>query len=56
MKGGSFYIQSQLLKERNDKMKTNEYDYYNNLANWSFEDIDYISEVSKSGKENCYHN
>lgn len=26
-------------------MKTNEYDYYNNLANWSFEDIDYISEV-----------
>ena len=26
-------------------MKTNEYDYYNDLANWSFEDIDYISEV-----------
>lgn len=25
-------------------MKLNEYEYYNNLANWSFEDIDYISE------------
>lgn len=26
-------------------MKINEYDYYNDLANWSFEDIDYISEI-----------
>jgi len=26
-------------------LKTNEYDYYNDLANWSFEDIDYTSEV-----------
>ena len=25
-------------------MKVNEYEYYNNLANWSFDDIDYISE------------
>ena len=25
-------------------MKVNEYEYYNNLANWSFYDIDYISE------------
>lgn len=26
-------------------MKISSYDYYNNLANWSFEDIDYTSEV-----------
>ena len=26
-------------------MKTNEHDYYNELANWSFEDIDYTSET-----------
>lgn len=26
-------------------MKTNEHDYYSELANWSFEDIDYTSEV-----------
>lgn len=26
-------------------MKTNEYDYYNELANWSFEDINYTSEL-----------
>lgn len=26
-------------------MKTNEHDYYSNLANWSFEHINYISEV-----------
>lgn len=26
-------------------MKTNEHDYYSELANWSFENIDYISEV-----------
>lgn len=26
-------------------MKTNEYDYYNELANWSFEEIKYTSEV-----------
>ena len=26
-------------------MKTNEHDYYSNLANWSFEDIDYTCEV-----------
>lgn len=26
-------------------MKINEYDYYNDLANWSFEDIDYSSEI-----------
>ena len=26
-------------------MKINEYDYYNDLANWSFDDIDYTSEV-----------
>lgn len=26
-------------------MKTNEHDYYSKLANWSFEDIDYTSEV-----------
>ena len=26
-------------------MKTNEHDYYSDLANWSFEDIDYTSEV-----------
>lgn len=25
-------------------MKTNEYEYYNNLANWSFSDINYMSE------------
>lgn len=25
-------------------MKVNEYEYYNNLANWSFDDINYISE------------
>lgn len=24
-------------------MKTNEYEYYNNLANWSFDDINYIT-------------
>lgn len=26
-------------------MKTNEHDYYSELANWSFEDIDYITET-----------
>jgi len=26
-------------------MKTNEYEYYNSLANWSFDDISYISET-----------
>ena len=26
-------------------MKTNEHDYYSNLANWSFDDINYTSEV-----------
>ena len=26
-------------------MKTNEYDYYNDLANWSFEDINYTTET-----------
>ena len=26
-------------------MKTNEHDYYSDLANWSFEGIDYTSEV-----------
>lgn len=26
-------------------MKTNEYDYYNDLANWCFEDINYTKEV-----------
>ena len=26
-------------------MKTNEYNYYNDLANWSFEDINYTSEI-----------
>ena len=26
-------------------MKTNEHDYYSELANWSFDDIDYTSEV-----------
>lgn len=26
-------------------MKTNEHDYYSNLANWSFEDINYTSEI-----------
>ena len=26
-------------------MRTNEHDYYSNLANWSFEDIDYTSEL-----------
>lgn len=26
-------------------MKTNEYDYYSKLANWSFEDINYTSEI-----------
>ena len=25
-------------------MKINEYEYYNNLANWSFKDINYVSE------------
>lgn len=25
-------------------MKTNEHDYYSNLANWSFDDIDYFTE------------
>ena len=25
-------------------MKINEYEYYNNLANWTFSDIDYVSE------------
>lgn len=25
-------------------MKTNEYEYYNSLANWSFDDINYVSE------------
>ena len=25
-------------------MKTNEYDYYNDLGNWSFDDINYLSE------------
>ena len=24
-------------------MKTNEHDYYSNLANWSFDDIDYFN-------------
>ena len=26
-------------------MKTNEHDFYSKIANWSFEDIDYTSEV-----------
>ena len=26
-------------------MKTNEHDYYSDLANWSFEDINYTSEI-----------
>ncbi|MGN1299214.1 MAG: hypothetical protein ACI4UE_04460 [Candidatus Scatovivens sp.] len=26
-------------------MKTNEHDYYSRLDNWSFEDIDYTSEI-----------
>ena len=26
-------------------MKTNEHDFYSEIANWSFEDIDYTSEV-----------
>ena len=26
-------------------MKINEYDFYNKLANWSFQDINYSSEV-----------
>jgi len=34
-----------LKKEGMIKMKTNEHDYYSDLANWSFEDIDYTSEV-----------
>ena len=25
-------------------MKTNQYDYYNNIANWSFDDINYKTE------------
>lgn len=33
------------LKERMIKMKTNEYDYYSDLANWSFDDIDYTVEI-----------
>ena len=45
MKGGSFYIQSHFLKERIIKMKTNEHDYYSDLANWSFEDINYTTKV-----------
>ena len=44
MKGGSFSIQSQ-QNERKMIMKTNEHDYYSELANWSFEDIDYITET-----------
>ena len=24
------------------KINENEYEYYNNIANWSFDDIDYI--------------
>lgn len=27
------------------KMKTNKYNFYSKMANWSFEDIDYTSEV-----------
>ena len=45
MKGGSFYIKSQKYRERRMIiMKANEYDYYNELANWSFEDINCTSE------------
>jgi len=29
-------------------MKTNEYEYYNQLANWSFDDIEYITETFTS--------
>ena len=32
-------------------MKTNEHDYYSNLANWSFDDIDYFTERNEGIKE-----
>ena len=44
MKGGSFSIQSQKTMKEGIKMKLNEYEYYNKLANWSFDNINYTSE------------
>ena len=43
MKGG-FFIQSRQERKDDIYMKTNEHDYYSNLANWSFDDIDYFTE------------
>ncbi len=43
MKGGSFSYLITNKKREVDKMKINEYEYYNKLANWSFNDIDYTS-------------
>ena len=45
MKGGSFCILNHKQKIRKVRiMKINEYEYYNNLANWSFDEINYASE------------
>ena len=43
MKGGSFIIKSQ-TKERKIKMKTKEYQFYEESQNWDFSTIDYKSE------------
>ena len=45
MKGGSFSIQSQKYKKGFFKMNKKEYNFYNNIANWSFDDINYTSEI-----------
>ena len=45
MKGGSFSIQSQKYKKGFFKMNKKEYIFYNDIANWSFDDINYTSEI-----------
>ena len=40
---GGFLIVTIANNKKGRIMKTNEHDYYNAIANWSFNDIDYIS-------------
>ena len=44
MKGGSFVLTIINKFRKDDNMKTTEYDYYNNLANWSFDNINFVVE------------
>ena len=39
-----FFLYNHDRKRGLVNMKTNEHDYYSNLANWSFDDIDYFTE------------